>query len=214
MRTRPWPWLIALIAVAVPVAATGGDPPALRLADAAFATPADDGLVPAWPADGGDVTTVPPGARPAAATLPAVTTVRDDVVLRTAAGDERLTRGEDRFFDPQLSPDGHAVVFVGLTTGVHVLRLQDRRLTHPGPGTAPVWTPDSRWVLFERTTDDGARLTGSELIAHRPADDTTVALTDTPGAHERRPAVSPDGTRVAYLRDGAVWVARLVEEPR
>ena len=72
-----------------------------------------------------------------------------------------LTRGEDRFFDPQLAPDGRSVAFVGLATGVHVVELDSGRVRHAGPGTRPTWTPDSRWVIYERTEDDGEDVVGS-----------------------------------------------------
>ncbi len=138
---------------------------------------------------------------------------RDDVYLRQPGGDLRLTQGEDRFFDPVLSPDGTRVAFVGLATGVHVLEIASGKPAHLGPGTRPCWTSDGRWVLFERTRDDGERLTSSALMAHAVRRGETVALTD--GSHlDRHPAVSPDGTRIAFSRDGALWTASLVEEER
>lgn len=138
---------------------------------------------------------------------------RDDIYLRQPAGDLRLTQGEDRFFDPVLSPDGTRVVFVGLATGIHVMEIASGELTHPGPGTRPAWTPDGRWVVFERTRDDGQRMTSSQLMAHSVHRGETLALTD--GSHiDRHPAVTPDGTRIAFVRDGALWVARLTEVAR
>lgn len=138
---------------------------------------------------------------------------RDDIHLRQPGGDLRLTQGEDRFFDPVLSPDGTRVAFVGVATGIHVLEIAGGELTHLGPGTRPSWTPDGRWILFERTRDDGERMTSAQLMVHGIERGETLALTD--GSRlDRHPAVSPDGTRVAFVRDGDLWIADLLEVPR
>lgn len=136
---------------------------------------------------------------------------RGDIYRGEVSDETRLTQGEDKFFDPVVSPDGARVAIVGLTTGIHVLDLNSGlALAHPGPGTHPAWTPDSRWVLFERTGDDGHERTTGELWAVRAATGETVQLTDTADAIEIHPSVSPDGKRVAFIRDDAVWVADLV----
>ena len=164
------------------------------------------------------------GSRPAVEVMPASGLVREidaapgprfelhrgDVYLGVVSDETRLTQGEDQFFDPVASPDGTKVAIVGLTTGVHVFDLQTRlALAHTGPGTHPAWTPDSRWVLFERTGDDGHERTSGDLWGVRAATGETVQLTDTEAFVELHPSVSPDGTRVAYIRDEAVWVADL-----
>lgn len=138
---------------------------------------------------------------------------RDDIHLRQPGGDLRLTQGEDQFFDPVLSPDGTRVAFVGLATGIHLLEIAGGELTHLGPGTRPTWTPDGRWILFERTRDDGQQMISAQLMAHGVERGETLALTD--GSRlDRHPAVSPDGTRVAFVRDGDLWVATLTEVVR
>ncbi len=136
---------------------------------------------------------------------------RGDVYLGEVTDETRLTQGEDQFFDPVASPDGARVAVVGLTTGIHVLDLRTGQATaHPGPGTHPAWTPDGQWVLFERTGDDGHERTSGDLWAVRADTGETVQLTGTADAIEIHPSVSPDGKRVAYIRDDAVWAADLV----
>ena len=137
----------------------------------------------------------------------------DDLWWREPEGDNRLTWGEDRFFDPQVSPDGQWVAVVGLADGIHLVEVDSGRIVMLGPGTHPAWTPDSAWLLFERTEDDGHAILGSEILAHQIESGVTVALTDTPEAIEMHPSVSPDGTSLAFVRDGAIWVGPLVEEP-
>ncbi len=140
---------------------------------------------------------------------PRVWIERDDVVVSTEDGPRWLTRGQDRFLDPVLSPDGTRVAFVGLATGLHVARLDTGAVRHLGAGTRPCWTPSGDHVVFERTDDDGEEIVGSELWAWSVAGGDAYPLTATPDATERYPAVSPDGTALAFVRDGAVVVAPL-----
>lgn len=135
--------------------------------------------------------------------------MRDDIYVRHSRGDRRLTHGNDRFFDPVLSPDGAQAAFVGLETGIWIASVEGDDLRCLGPGTHPTWSPDGRWLLYERTDDDGHQITDSDLMAHAVDSTTTLQLTDTPDAIEMHPSVSPDGTRLAFVRDGAIWIGGL-----
>ena len=137
---------------------------------------------------------------------------RDDVVWVDGAEERWLTHGEDRFCDPVASLDWSQVAVVGLQTGVHVLDTDTgEALAHAGPGTSPAWHPDGGLLVFERTEDDGYQLTAGDLWALDLDAEQIRPLTAT-AAIEQHPAVSPDGTRVAFIRDGAVWVSALGEE--
>jgi dipeptidyl aminopeptidase/acylaminoacyl peptidase len=138
--------------------------------------------------------------------------VRDDDVWLRGDGDgpRRLTPGSDRFFDPQLSPDGALLAVVGLASGLHVVDVDSGlALYHAPGGTHPSWSPDGLWLLFERSADDGHALTEGDLWALSIVDGDQIRLTHTPDAIELHPAVSPDGRQLAYVRDGALWVAEL-----
>ncbi len=133
----------------------------------------------------------------------------DDLLVAGDDGPRHLTRGQDRFFDPVVSPDGARVAFVGLATGIHVAELSTGKIRHVGPGTRPCWTPEGDLLLFERTDDDGETIVGAELWAWAADGDDSFQLTATPDAIERYPAVSPDGRTLAFVRDGVVVVAPL-----
>jgi hypothetical protein len=151
-----------------------------------------------------------PGSPEPVADAPAVWAQRDDIWLREGGAERRLTQGEDRFYDPVLSPDGRRVAFSGLVTGLHVLDLQTGRLAHLGSGRWPGWHPDG-WLVFERNADDGHHLTEADLWLWHPRLATPLGLTSSPETIDRFPAFSPDGSQLAWVRDGAIWVAGVRE---
>jgi len=140
---------------------------------------------------------------------------RDDALfVRGPDGEQPLSDGQDRFFDEILSPTGEHVAAVGLRNGIHVFDAATGELVAVAEGTHPAWTPDGRWVLFEWTVDDGYRVLVSDLWALSVEDGRAFPLTATSDVLEGQPSVSPDGTAVAYVADGAVHRARLVEVTR
>ncbi len=151
-----------------------------------------------------------PGA-PAAVAQATAYAQRDDIWLQDTEGARRLTQGEDRFYDPVLSPDGQRVVFSGLVTGLHVMDLRTGALSHLGSGRWPSWRPDGSWLVFERDRDDGHRLTQADLLLWSPGLAMPLPLTASSHSLDRFPAFSPDGSRLAWVRDGVVHVAQVRE---
>jgi Tol biopolymer transport system component len=151
-----------------------------------------------------------PGPRPCEAE-PCVWAQRDDIWLRADGQERRLTQGEDRFYDPVLSPDGRRVAFSGLITGLHVMELDSGELAHLGPGRWPAWHPRGALLVFERNSDDGHGLTSAELMLWWRGLDRPRVLIAGPDTLDRAPTFSPDGRQLAWLRDGEVWVARVTE---
>lgn len=123
--------------------------------------------------------------------------------------------------DPAWAADGRRVAFaadVGSGFDLYVTEpgKPPRRLTmSPGEERRPSWTPDGRVVFAQRTRDQWGLMVinvdGSQPGVPPPIH----VLVDTP-ADEQHPAVSPDGTRVAYAsshQDDAgaddIWVRSL-----
>ncbi len=135
----------------------------------------------------------------------------EQVWVRGEAEDVQVTSGDDRFYEVVPSPDGARIAAVGLVTGIQVIDAAVGSTPVTVDGTHPAWTPDGRFLLFERTADDGHVLTGSDLWAFDVAGGTLINLTQTLDRIEVHPAVAPDGHSLAFVRDGAVWVARVEE---
>ncbi len=135
----------------------------------------------------------------------------DRVWLQRGKARQLLAPATEKFFAPQLSPDGKLVLLQGLATGLYLYRLADGVYVRLGQGDHPSFSADGRWLVFDRSSDDGQQLTGSEILRtdlHHPRF-RTVQLTDTPGTLEQYPSLSADGHRLAYQADGALWIAEM-----
>jgi len=135
---------------------------------------------------------------------------RDDIWVIDGDDARRVTQGEDRFYDPVLSPDGAFVAFSGLVTGLHVIELGSGEVTHLGVGRWPSWHP-SGGLVFERNADDGHHLVQADLLQWHPGLAAPELLLASTGHLDTFPSLSPDGRHIAWLRDGAVHLAALVE---
>ncbi len=119
---------------------------------------------------------------------------------------------EDEFHSPVLSPDETKVVFEGRETGIYMAAADGSRILRVGTGEQPSWLPDSSGIVYSRAVyDDEGPVDGDLWYASAEGRERTN-ITNSPGTLETHPNVSPDGQRIAYVNDGAVWVARLVRD--
>jgi dipeptidyl aminopeptidase/acylaminoacyl peptidase len=136
--------------------------------------------------------------------------IADEAVhLRVGDRESVVSDGKDRYFRVVASPDGGALAFEGLETGLHVLDLQDRSDAALGVASHTVWMPDGSGVIYAVTRDDGSRLLGSELWFWGRRTGHRYPLTASPDLLELYPDVSPDGGRVAFESEGRVYVGTL-----
>jgi TolB protein len=113
--------------------------------------------------------------------------------------------------EPALSPDGSLIAFVSERSGNKDLWLVDARggeplqlTTEEGSDHSPAWYPDGCCIAFvsDRTGESAVwklpRLGGSATLLLADATD---------------PAISPDGTRIAFARAGANGLLRIGVAP-
>jgi tricorn protease len=151
------------------------------------------------------------------------------LVGREGGSARRLTTGLGVESDATFSPDGQWIAFSGTYDGnydiyvVPVAGGTPRRLTwHPGGERAQGWTPDGKGVLFASGRSGFGRLYVMPLTGGLP--------TELPLPRVAQGALSPDGTRLAYVpfwnrpggagnyyawkryrggRTSPIWIARL-----
>ncbi|MFH1531974.1 MAG: N-acetylmuramoyl-L-alanine amidase [Pseudomonadota bacterium] len=137
--------------------------------------------------------------------------VRDDQIhLKRGPTERRISPPGDRYCCATMTTEGGAVAFMGLATGIHVHDVATGRTVALGAGAHPRFSADGARLVFDRCVDDGDAVTGCTLRMVELAGATPVSI-DLPGAHPmaRHPALSPDGTHIAYDAGGRIWVGRL-----
>ncbi len=119
---------------------------------------------------------------------------------------------EGRFiFNPRLSPDGKKVVFQVQGKGLYVVNTDGSGLTHLGHGEYASWMPKSDYVVVSMVEDNGHVITGGELYAINVNTGESHHLTAHTEITALKPAVSPDGQRVAFDNpdDGNIYIMEL-----
>ncbi len=112
-------------------------------------------------------------------------------------------------FNAQLSPDGTKVVFNAMDD-IYVCNLDGSAKRKLAVGFRPQWAGNSQ-IIYERTSDNGHTYTAGDLYILNIAGGTEKALTQSRDRIEMFPAVSPDGSKIAFVSntDGQLYIADL-----
>jgi Tol biopolymer transport system component len=136
----------------------------------------------------------------------------DQIVLFVGAKSRVIAdaRDGDRFYAPMLSPDGRWLSYRGLQKGLFVYRLSDGQKFLLGSGDHARFSEDSRFLLFERSTDDGEKLTSSKIMITDLRDpELNTAQIKTPKGLAQYPSLSVHAQRMAFVLDGKIVIARV-----
>lgn len=119
---------------------------------------------------------------------------------------------------PHVSPDGTTIAFVSTRSGaeqVHVMPLAGgapRRITLHSEGARVYgWFPDSKAVLIRSRRDDHWRDADRLFRKALDLESSPEMLFDADAGHG---AVSPDGNRVVFAREGMGWTRKGYRGPR
>jgi len=131
-----------------------------------------------------------------------------DIWIRQLIGGATVQLTHDRFFNAgaEWTPDGRSVTFhANARNGASDLltQLSDGStkavpVFHGGRAFRPRWSPDGKWLTFEREKEDPDR---NDIVGIRPGIDTALVPLVATGMHAGMQAVSPDSHWMAYGSD-------------
>lgn len=144
--------------------------------------------------------------------LPQKVVVREgQIYIRDEDGGlKRITGSQDRFYGPKLSPDETLVAYIGIETGIYISTVDGKHTISVGKGENPSWLPDSSGIVYDIPMSDGLTVIDGDLWYAAADGSERTNITNTPGIVESHPAVSPDGQRIAFIAEGAVYVGRFI----
>ena len=131
-----------------------------------------------------------------------------DIWIRQLIGGATVQLTHDRFWNAgaEWTPDGRSVTFhANAGNGADDLLTQRSDgstkavlVFHGGRAFRPRWSPDGKWLTFEREADDPDR---NDIVGIRPGIDTAPVPLVATGMHAGMQAVSPDSHWMAYGSD-------------
>ncbi len=136
-------------------------------------------------------------------------TDNDVIYMHSKNGEapKAITDSNDRYIAPTPAPDGDAVVYMGMYSGLYY--ADPNNLSEPiflGSGGSNVqWTNQGNGFLFEQSRDDGHTYVESDIYYFDIASGEKQNLTSEFNGVGLNPTIGPNGTSVAFEVDGAIY---------
>jgi Tol biopolymer transport system component len=117
--------------------------------------------------------------------------------------------GEGSYIWISLSPDKTRVVYYFAGKGTFICDLEGKILFSAGKISAPKWL-NNQIIIGMDDSDDGYRVTGSELVSFSLSSGKAYRLTSTPSVAEMYPLPFPDGKNIAFQTvEGKLFLMKL-----
>ncbi len=113
--------------------------------------------------------------------------------------------------NPALSPDGSVIAFQIPGKGMWAINADGSGLRSLGTGSHPAWLPDNRTIVYTVVEDNGSVFTASTLMSLDIATGARAAVLASRSIIPMTPAVSPDGSKVAFenAADAAIYTINI-----
>ncbi len=114
--------------------------------------------------------------------------------------------------NPALSPDKTKVAFQIVGEGIYSCDIDGSNAKFLGKGAYPTWTPDNKYVIAAKISDNGEIFTASTLLAINVETAAQTVFFNDSKMIPMTPAVSPDGKRVAFENtvDGSIYTIEII----
>ena len=119
----------------------------------------------------------------------------------------------ERYINLEVSPDGTKLVFEVVGGHFYIMNTDGSGLKDLGIGYRPQWSPNSQYLVYMVTEDDGHRYSKSDLYIIKTDGTEKTRLTRTENIIEMNPTWSPDGDKIAYdvLGEGAIYRVQIAQ---
>ena len=116
-----------------------------------------------------------------------------------------------RYLNLTLSPDGQRLAFEVVGGDLYVMGVDGSGLTDLGVGYRPQWSPDSRYLAYMVTEDDGHQYLSADIYIASADGSEIVNLTNSDNLMEVNPSWSPDGKQLAFnsYEDGVIYIVEI-----
>jgi Tol biopolymer transport system component len=114
----------------------------------------------------------------------------------------------ERVLNLQNSPDGKKVAFEIIGGNMYVINVDGTGLIDLGKGYRPKWSPDSKYIVYMITEDDGYQILSSDIYSIKTDGTERTNLTNSGDKTEMDPSWSPDGKKIVYDagNEGAIYI--------
>lgn len=136
----------------------------------------------------------------------------NNIWIMDETGSQRKQLTYDVGFSPIWAPDRTKIVYSHWDTLI-VINPDASDKVVLGRGNLPTWAPDSKKIVYQITTDDGHKITGSDLYIINADGTERIQLTDTANEFEVEPCWSPDGQRICYRSENTGQIYVLILRP-
>ncbi len=137
----------------------------------------------------------------------------DQLVSRNAlrSSDSPLFSTVDRITSYAVSPDGLKIAYSTSGQKLWLVNSDGSDKRALGSGIEPSWSPESEWIVYMLTADDGHDMLGSELYILKVDGNTPINISETPDLLEMHPQWSPDGSWIVFdtSGDGQLFVQQM-----
>jgi Tol biopolymer transport system component len=115
---------------------------------------------------------------------------------------------DEECLNVRISPDGKKISYEVMGGNLYVMNSDGSNRVDLGEGYNARWAPDSEYLIYMVTEDDGHQFLSSELFISHSDGSAKLQLTNSEFELEMNPSWSPNGQQVVYNndRDGAIYL--------
>lgn len=114
---------------------------------------------------------------------------------------DEITNGPGGFMMPQWSPDDNKLLYSSLSGQIFVWDKISRSTVSIGKGNHSSWSPDSKWIVFDRVEAENFKFISSDLFIASADGKTTKNISNTPDINEMYPSFGAENAIVYSTYD-------------